>query len=196
MMETINAIEPIGFYELARASHIKRWHIVNTAQQQNLAEHQYNVAVIGLELHKLLCREDPHPNFILGLLFHDVAEIRYGDIPTPGKQFISNIVDTNPNELPLFERMDHTLVPRTPYSPSYTGQTEKSFQIIKMADTIEAAWWIRENGVGAHAKVVADKCWAAVVKLTTLNGWHIEVNEVLQKLGMPYVSKDISILPP
>jgi hypothetical protein len=44
--------------------------------------------------------------------------------------------------------------------------------------------------------VVADKCWAAVVKLTTGYGWHEEVNSILQRLGMPYVSKDISILPP
>lgn len=187
-------IEPIGFYELARASHIKRWHIVNTACQQNLAEHQYNVTVIGLELHKLLVGEDPRPNFILNLLFHDVAEIRYGDVPTPGKRFIREILGEYDGD--LFEHMDNQLVPHTPYMPSHNGPTETALKIVKMADTIETAWWIRENGVGAHAKVVADKCWAAVIKLTTENGWHNEVNAILQKLGMPYVSKDISILPP
>lgn len=182
--------EPIGFYELARASHIKRWHIVSTANQQNLAEHQYNVTVIGLELHKLLTTEDPRPNLLLGLLFHDAAEIRYGDIPTPGKTFLGDIAGVD------FHEIDKSLVPHTPYLPSYSEQADNSRKIIKMADTIEAAWWIRENGVGAHAKVVADKCWAAVVKLTTGYGWHEEVNSILQRLGMPYVSKDISILPP
>ena len=83
----------MNFYDLMRASHVKRWHIVNTSKEQNLAEHQWNVTVIGLRLYELTEGREPPAGFIAALMFHDVAEIRYGDIPTPGKAFIREMLN-------------------------------------------------------------------------------------------------------
>lgn len=176
-------IEPIGFYELARASHIKRWHIVNTANQQNLAEHHYNVTVIGLQLYKAIVGELPPAAFIAGLLFHDVAEIRYGDIPTPGKRFIREMYGTTD----FFEHIDAKLVPHIPFMDQQS-LLPNEHDICKLADLIEAAWWIRENGVGHHAAVVADKCWRSVVEKVAEMKCYDEANYVLTNLGMPYIS--------
>lgn len=179
-------VEPIDFYELMRASHIKRWHIVQTANPQNLAEHAYNVSVIGMALYKRIVGEYVPASFIAELLFHDAAEIRYGDIPTPGKAFLRGLAkDLGPD---LFELADDLLVPSIPYVNPDAKIDEVEAGICKLADLIEAAWWIRENGVGHHALVVADKCWAAVVDKVASMGCYDEANYVLTNLGMPYIS--------
>lgn len=173
-------IEPIEFYELARASHIKRWHIVNTAKEQNLAEHHYNVTIIALELYKHIVGEAPSASFIAACLFHDVAEIRYGDIPTPGKRFLREYFQVD------LDDADRELVPEIPYTIGNIGSAEK--EIIKLADLIEAAWWIRENGLGHHASVVTDKCWRSVVEKVAHMKCYDAANFVLTNLGMPYIS--------
>lgn len=173
-------VEPIEFYELARASHIKRWHIVNTAKEQNLAEHHYNVTVIALALWKHIVGEPASAAFMGACLFHDVAEIRYGDIPTPGKRFLKEYYQVDLGDL------DSELVPDIPYTLGVIGQVE--CDIIKLADLIEAAWWIKENGLGHHASVVADKCWRSVVEKVAGMKCYEAANFVLTNLGMPYIS--------
>lgn len=185
-------IPPLGFYELARASHIKRWHIINTATQQNLAEHQYNVATISLALRvKIRDNGTPPADFVLAALFHDAAEIRYGDIPTPGKQFIKSFVD----DPELFDSMDQGILPSIPFS-NFGVIDDLDEKIIKLADLIEAAWWIQENGAGAHAKIVASKCRAAVDEYTHSTGWYQPVNQVLVDLGMSPINPHLRATPP
>jgi 5'-deoxynucleotidase YfbR-like HD superfamily hydrolase len=188
-------IEPINFYELMRASHIKRWHIVNTVNQQNLAEHHYNATVIGLELYSLLAPNDPSAEFMAALLFHDVAEIRYGDIPTPGKMFIRQITE-NWGHGDLFNHMDQKLVPTTPYVEEGGELSGVEFNIIKLADLIEAAWWIKENGAGSHAQIVADKCWQSVQEFVAITGWYDQADKILGALGMPRISRNVMVTPP
>lgn len=184
-------VEQLSFYEMARTSHIKRWHIVNTANQQNLAEHSYNVAVIGLELYTRVLGVPPTAEFILSLLFHDSAEIRYGDIPTPGKSFMRNFVE----DKTLFDAMDDCIMPHVPYTAG--GQHDPGGEeFVKLADLIEAAWWIRENGVGAHAAVVADKCWQSVVEFVHRRGWYDACNAILSDLGMPTINRNQRLTPP
>ena len=100
----------------------------------------------------------------------------------------------------LFTEIETFLIPEIPYHDP--GVTEFAARIIKMADVIEAAHWIRDNGAGAHAQIVANKAWSVVVKLTesytetTKVDWYAPVNKVLMSLGMPYVYKDAAITPP
>lgn len=184
-------VEPISFYELARASHIKRWHIVNTTKQQNLAEHQYNVTVIAMALLGKILSIQPSPAFVLAALFHDSAEIRYGDIPTPGKAFMKEFME----DRELFNNMDDLIMPGVPYTNGATIK-EMEADIIKLADLIEAAWWIKENGAGAHAKVVADKCWAAAQEYVHARKWYDDVNPILMDLGMPAINPNLRSTPP
>lgn len=186
------SIGPLSFYELARTSHIKRWNTINTAREQNLAEHQYNVTIIGLELHsRAMPNIVPDARFMAALLFHDSAEIRYGDIPTPGKAFIKSFKETD-----IFADMDSKIMPVLPYvggrlAPGYTN-----YYILKLADLIEAAWWIKENGAGHHAKAVTDKCWASVIEFVHKHGMYEFTNPVLADLGLPHINKSERITPP
>jgi hypothetical protein len=186
-------VEPINFYEMMRASHVKRWHIINTSKEQNLAEHQWNVTVIGLQLNKLFGKNTSEL-IVLSLMFHDIAEIRYGDIPTPGKAFIRKMLGDFDGD--FFDHMDAATVPEIPYSQHIIDNRSYAKSLCKMADMIEAAWWLRENGQGHHAAVVAEKLWRAVVDYTGRLGWHDAVNSVLQSLGMPYIGKDMIDNPP
>lgn len=186
--------EQISFYELARTSHIKRWTIINTTKEQNLAEHQYNVTVIGLELAQ---RASAHidQQFILTLMFHDSPEIRYGDVPTPGKAYIRRFQDPD-DPVDIFHQMDSVIMEKLPYYWGFRGCPTLNDTIIKLADLIEAAWWIGENGVGHHAKIVADKCWRAVVDFVHDNEAYHYANPVLADLGLPHISKSERITPP
>ncbi len=189
-------IQSLGFYELARASHVKRWHIINTTREQNLAEHQYNVTVIGLELYKQITGEPARAAFMSALLFHDSAEIRYGDIPTPGKAFIQSYVENDR----LFSVMDSKIMPKLPYVDDHgivqDNYGANEWHIIKLADLIEAAWWIRENGAGAHAASVSDKCYRAMVDMVHHMGVYEAANYVLMNLGMPIVCAAERLTPP
>ena len=189
----------VGFYEFMRAGHVKRWHVVNTTREQSIAEHSFLVTMIALELNKCFDEEgvvyDILP-IVMGGLFHDISEVRYGDIPTPGKQFLKKVTN-NPG---IFSDIEAELLPEMPYAQ--VEVTGFAAQIIKMADIIEAAHWIRDNGAGTHAKIVADRAWIDVERLTfeysqkTGVDWYAPVNKVLMSLGMPYVYKDVAITPP
>lgn len=185
----------LSFYELARTSHIKRWTIINTTREQNLAEHQYNVTVIGLELRKRTGRE-PTITFTLSLMFHDSPEIRTGDIPTPGKAFIRGCIKDVGGD--IFDAMDEAIMPNLPFRTPVPGSQllDHDKNIIKLADLIEAAWWIRENGAGHHAKTVADKCWRAVEEFVHQHDMHDIANPVLMDLGLPFVNKSERLTPP
>lgn len=192
----------MGFYEFMRAGHVKRWHVVNTTREQSIAEHSFLVTMIALELNDSFSEGGgampacPVLSIVMGGLFHDIPEIRYGDIPTPGKQFLKKVT----NDPDMFTKIESGLMPRIPYAD--VGMSEFTTQIIKMADTIEAAHWIRDNGAGTHAKIVADKAWTSVERLTLEYSqkagvdWYVPVNKVLMSLGMPYVYKDAAITPP
>ena len=61
---------------------------------------------------------------------------------------------------------------------------------------IEAAWWIRENGCGHHAQVVASKLWDSLEGYVHKTGIYTEINSILIDLGMPYVNKAMKDSPP
>jgi 5'-deoxynucleotidase len=119
-------------------------------------------------------------------LFHDSPETRYGDIPTPGKDMIRRL--STPT---IFKDMDEQLLPSVPFIDE-TPSLEVA-RIVEIADLLEAAAWIRENGVGEHARVVAGKMHHRLVGRVedackeTGQDWYGPVNEVLMALGAPII---------
>ena len=118
------------------ASSVKRWTVVNTIHQQNLAEHTFNVVMIARAIAKRLGIDDT--KIIKYALDHDLDEILTGDIPTPAKRRLG--IDTTP----------------------YEGKARKAcnsdeISVVVMADLIEAVVFIMDNQVGRHAHTVADK---------------------------------------
>ena len=68
---------------ILRASSVKRWHTVNTSKVQTLADHTFNVTMMARDICRRLVMDDV---IVIKLAMeHDLDEVVYGDMPTPGK---------------------------------------------------------------------------------------------------------------
>lgn len=191
----------LTLYDFLRIGHIKRWHNVNTIRQQTVAEHTYVVTIIALDLFQQMVgvQDDPMSalNVVIGAIFHDAPEAAAGDTPTPAKRLLREIT----GDPALFDKLDDYLMPITPYIGKKVHPSLERF--INMADKIESAFWISENGAGKHAEIVATANWRnledIVEKYDTEEpdaGWYTAVNNILMALGMRYVHKQSRISPP
>lgn len=181
-----NGLAKLGLQDFLRAGHVKRWHIVNTSREQTLAEHNYNVATIALALYDSIVGTGADHldtlTLVLSALYHDAAEVRTGDIPTPGKRLLRHFGGVD-----MFEAVDSHIGGGVPFLGSEPRQLRFD-NYVMMADHIDAAHFIRENGVGPRAQDVARGCWVAmqdlVVKLSFETGqdWAGAVNSVLAAL--------------
>lgn len=187
----------LSFYDYARIGHIKRWHNVNTVRQQTVAEHCFMVVVIAMELQSQLGGEVDWGRMITAAIFHDMPEVAGGDTPTPAKRLLVEIT----GDSDLFHKLDKALMPELPYLGGKVPLVVE--RIIEMADSIEAAHWIRDNGAGYHAEVVKAGCRRRmedrVEKFHIVEpdrGWYPAVNHVLMHLGMPFVHRESRLSPP
>lgn len=197
-------MEKLRFYDFMRAGHVKRWHIVNTVREQNIAEHQYLVAVIAMELFAKMVdvKDDPEgfSRLVIMAMFHDAPEIRYGDFPSPVKRHIREIAGPALDKGDIFKVLDDALMPELPYIGGKADPALEHF--VRMADAIEAAHWISENKAGIHAEAVAKGNGRRMAELAkelselTNADWFEPVNDVLIELGMPYLSKSMLQTPP
>lgn len=195
----MNGPTQIGLQDLLRAAHVKRWHIVATAQQQTLAEHNYAVATLALSLYNDVApsvRAEDMLLLVLASMYHDASEIRTGDIPTPGKRLIRYFAGED-----IFNKIEDHINKAVPFSIAPNKQVEPESIIkdaITMADHIEAAVWIRENGVGKRAEEVAAKCWrdmedcANKLQADTGLDWRSAVNKALTALLAPALTSSLS----
>jgi 5'-deoxynucleotidase len=141
--------------EQLRACHVRRWHIVQTSREQTLAEHSFAVAVIAGTLaaamqYKGLMHHSLQLRLLQHALAHDLIEVRTGDMPTPFKRFLEKAGGVG-----IVEKAEDLV------DSDHTGamrQVEGSEieTIVKLADQIEAIYFLQDNGVGAHAKTVLD----------------------------------------
>ena len=127
--------------DILRAQHVKRFHIVHTAKHQSIAEHSFNVAMIGREIAiELGYSKGAVEMVMLSALFHDLDEVITGDIPTPTKRRAKDKgVDLNDSGVEV---------------PYYYGDIQNISKIVKAADYMEAAWFLGENKIGRHAESV------------------------------------------
>jgi len=70
----------MSFQVLYNAARTKRWHTCDTLKEQNLADHQWGVALIVMEL------APGNYNLLRAALVHDLGESVTGDIPYTGKR--------------------------------------------------------------------------------------------------------------
>jgi 5'-deoxynucleotidase len=139
--------------EQLRAGHVKRWQIVQTSRTQTLAEHSFHVCILAgeLALHgKWPGLQVPQQRLELmhWAMFHDLIEVKTGDLASPFKECLrqaggeSIINDAEKIADPDYHAR-HMRVKGTPIET-----------IVKLADMIEAAYFLQDNGVGIHAKEV------------------------------------------
>lgn len=152
----------IKIQDVLRAGHIKRWNIINTTRQQTLAEHLFNVAMIADTILNKLGNEEYRDITLAWALIHDVPEVVCGDTPTPTKKRMEEL---GWDMEKIYNDIDPT------YKATKETAEEVGFglpwKVVKAADLMEAIHFLTENGVGVHAKEVANNIH---VKLNT----HIE----------------------
>jgi len=196
----------LNLYDYLRAAHVKRWHIMNTAGAQNIAEHSFLVTIIAIDLYHQMVGYDPTDGdtpgmrgggdgdmlrLVMGALFHDMCEVRTGDLPTPAKRYIREMLNKGgvPKPMDVFEEMEYDLMPKVPYIGGNISVSIGHF--ILMADIIEATHWITDNGIGAHSQIVIDRIRmrmeSRIAEFTAATSvdWYEPVNRVLMALGMP-----------
>lgn len=127
-----------------KAGSVKRWNIVETTRQQTLAEHLFNVSMIAGEIAKKIPTV-PVTTVVARALVHDLAEVILGDIPTPTKARMREMGFD-------FKKLEHSVFPLADADPG----VEK---IVKIADVMEAWWFIKNHGQGRHASMVERRMW-------------------------------------
>ncbi|AIZ01424.1 hypothetical protein CJY_0025 [Vibrio phage CJY] len=127
---------------ILRAGHVPRWQLCDTTRTQSIAEHMFNVAMIA----RHMCAHigitgDEMNEIVMQALTHDMDEVILGDMPTVTKQRLRE-AGIEPNGL---IDCTETII-----------EDPLAKQLIKIADLVEAAWWIDEHGIGRHAERVAE----------------------------------------
>lgn len=121
----------MNLLEQLRLMQVKRYPICHTNRDQSVAEHSYNVALIAGELADAVTTEDRdfHSHVVHYALHHDMEEVYTGDMPSSFKR---HLVEHVPAAKPLVQ------------SPWHVDPKVKS--VVKLADYIEAIYYIREFG--------------------------------------------------
>lgn len=137
----------IKIQDIMRAGHIKRWNIINTSREQTLAEHLFNVAAITQTICDRCGVEDHIAHTALEwALIHDIPEVVCGDIPSPTKK---RMLEMGMDMEEVYKSIDPT------YAKIKKEAHENGAEVIvKLADLVESVKFLKENGVGRHAKMV------------------------------------------
>lgn len=139
-MKHFNALD---LHDILCAQDVKRWTIIPMGRQQNLAEHTFNVVAISRAIARLLDMDDV--NVMKYAFDHDLDEVIGGDIPTTAKEEFGIGIC---------------------YGGKGKGKcTAKEIAIVKLADTIEASWYIDHYGIGPRAYEAGNNCLNRLVDL-------------------------------
>jgi len=124
------------------AQHVKRWSMVATTAESNVASHSFNVAVIAMAIRSKMFNTNHFSaaEVCYHALLHDIDEVFTGDIPTTTKEAMRH-QGVEPNA--LFEGQEVTNPP------------EHIRAIIKLADLIDNWRFISQHGAGARAAIAA-----------------------------------------
>lgn len=201
----------LGASDLMRLGYIRRWGIVSTIREQDVASHSARVALLAMfVINKIVglgvLRRDAHryfmsyvmPTAMAMAVVHDVPEVFTGDIPAPYKKWMAKEVD------PLAEPFDLTrMFGSGDEDTSAPGPIALAF--VHWADTVEASAFLYDNCHTPHGKAVADQIDTSeasrqLIKRLYAGGWvdeeagtefvhphlilHNELSNIVSKLRM------------
>lgn len=152
----------LSIQDIARSTHVDRWQIVRTLRQQNLAEHQYMVTMIALEIARKAM--GVHFNAISELdlirwcMRHDLREVVHGDICTPVKQRIKRQCGKD-----TFKKIERDICDDCNFAEDNVEGTVL-WDIAKLADLIDGIRFLTIEGNGKHAEAVLSKLHTQYLK--------------------------------
>lgn len=125
-----------------RLSAVKRWHMIDTTRNQNLAEHTANVGLLSWTIAHTSPQMFFDPDLTLrSAMVHDLGEAFLGDVPTHSKLLIGKdlLAAAEASVLPaIFQRQA-----ANPDSPEYL--------LLKLCDLADGIRFIRLHGVDMTA---------------------------------------------
>ena len=143
------------FTVLYNAARTKRWHTHDMLKEQNLADHQWGVALIVMTI------MPGRYNLLKAALTHDLGEAVTGDVPYTGKKMYPEIKR-------LTEQAEYEFAVR--YGTA-TSLTAEDAAILAWADMLEAYLHAkREVSLGnTTMKYVVDKALEALISMGSPN---------------------------
>jgi 5'-deoxynucleotidase YfbR-like HD superfamily hydrolase len=124
---------------------VKRWIVIKTIRDQNVAEHSFVVAIIALELlirFNLLKDDRWTLEVLVWALMHDAPEVLTGDIDGKFKRDYDSV-------RAAVTEAEHKSFPW--YRDIATGISSQANTIVKLADKMESIHFIRQWGTGGRA---------------------------------------------
>lgn len=148
-----------------RTAHTKRWGIVNVGRTQNVAEHSFLVQIIAVFIGKKIgyvteggpFNTEKEFHIMRWAMWHDMVEVKTGDINTPMKAMINSVGGKD-----TIEVIEYNISSEYKKICEETSPTIKG--IVKLADFMEALNFLNEEGKGTHAKEVADSMKKQMLK--------------------------------
>lgn len=143
----MNRADPLSdrTIDLLGLDDVHRWVVVKTARYQNVGEHSYNVAVIAMELCERLGMSKNSNSMCEVLrwaIVHDAPETYTGDIDGKLKREHNSV----------YEAVKKAEISTFPWYAAEAGSVSFVARcIVKVADIIEAATFIKQWGVGERA---------------------------------------------
>ena len=173
------------FALMGRMRYITRWGLMRNTFSENISEHSHMTAVLahGLALIRrdVLKLSGPDPDrCAVAALYHDVSEIRTGDLPTPIKYYNPDIKTAYKQvERIAGERLLELVPPqlRESYAPLVLEEDRELEPIVKAADKLSAHIKCLEEQKAGNTEfdTAAKQTWEAMraMELPELN-WFLE----------------------
>lgn len=121
-----------------RLMQVKRYPICHVNREQSVAEHSFNVTLIAVELARVTRDQNLINEVVAYAISHDIEEVYTGDIPSSFKR---QLRAECPSVSPLLDGY-----------PDRASDAVKA--IVKLADYLEAIYYIKEFGGSRQAENV------------------------------------------